>query len=386
MVKGNRRILLLALVSGTLALVAASCNGDEGSSTAPTPTAADPPPPSTDAPVAEPAPPAETTTVPADSIKVALVTDAGGVDDRGSNESSIAGLDQAVAELGVEGRVFISNSVDDYLPNLLAAATDGSDLILTVGLELAAPTIQTATDYPDIAFAGIDQLYGSPGDGTSECEANDTCVLPNALGLGFPSEEAGYLAGIVAALTSQTGTISTLGSLAAPSVDSWIAGFQQGAISADPNVKLLNDYTEDVSDEATCRELGGDQIERGSDVVFPVAGACGLGALAGAVDQGVFGIGVNSDHSAMGDHILTSALKPVEISVFDTVLSFVEGTYTGGQNVLFSVQDFPEATLLSPISELVSQEAQDAVAVAKEQLISGEIDTLASVKDVGLTE
>ena len=86
-------------------------------------------------------------------------------------------------ELGIEGRVYVSNSEEDYLPNLLAAAEDGNGLVLAVGFLLAAPTIEVATAFPDVSFAGVDHFYGTEGDGFSRCEESLTCVVPNALGL-----------------------------------------------------------------------------------------------------------------------------------------------------------------------------------------------------------
>ena len=376
-VKEKRRMLvLLALVLGVLGLVAAGCGGDDSSAEP----AAEPTAPAEE-PSAEP-PAEEPAAAPGEGIKIGLVTDTGGVNDRGFNEFSIAGLDQAMDELGIDGRVFISESEEDYVPNLVAAAEDGSDLVLSVGFLLAAPTVEVAAQFPDVNFAGIDHFYGTEGDG---CEESGTCVLPNTLGLGFPSEEAGYVAGIVAALTTQTGTISTVGGISIPPVDNWIAGFQQGALSVNPDINLLNAYSQDFVDQAKCKEIGLDQVAQGSDVVFQVAGLCGLGALDAAGEQGVFAIGVDADQSFKGDYILTSALKPLQVAVFDTIATQVDGSFSGGVNTFFSVTDFPEAALLAPFSADVSQEAQDAVAVATEQLISGEVDPTASVQEVGVT-
>ena len=369
----RRMLVLLALVIGALALVAAGCGGDDSTSSEPAP-AADPPPAD---------PPAEE---PADAgpvLKVGLVTDTGGVNDRGFNEFSIAGLDEATAEFGIESRVYVSESEEDYLPNLLAASNDGNDLVLAVGFLLRPSTIQVAAEFPDTMYAGIDHFYGTEGDGFSGCEEEGTCILPNTLGLQFPSEESGYVAGIVAALTTQTGTISTVGGVKIPPVDNWIAGFQQGALSVNPDIALLNAYSQDFVDQAKCKEIGLDQIAQGSDVVFQVAGQCGLGALDAAGELGVFAIGVDVDQSFKGDYVLTSALKPLQVSVFDTIQSVVDGSFEGGKLLNFSVTDFPEAQLLTPFSADVSQEAQDAVEVAIEQLISGEIDPTASVEEVG---
>ena len=159
-----------------------------------------------------------------DKVKVGLVTDTGGVDDRGFNEFSIKGLDRAEGELDLDTRVYVSNSADDYLPNLEAAVDDGNEFVVAVGFLLAPSTIQVATTNPGVSFAGVDHFYGPPGD--AACVKSKTCAVDNALGMQYPSEEAGYLAGVVAALTTKTNTVSTVGGIKIPPVDNWIAGYQ----------------------------------------------------------------------------------------------------------------------------------------------------------------
>ena len=104
--------------------------------------------------------------------------------------------------------------------------------------------------------------------------------------VAVPDEEPGYLAGIVAAMTSQSNTVSTVGGIKIPSVDNWIAGFQQGVKDTNPEVKVLNAYSQDFVDQAKCKEIALDQISQGSDVVFQVAGHCGLGAIDAACEGG----------------------------------------------------------------------------------------------------
>ena len=349
--------LLLLLVALALALVAAGCGGDDDDET--TPAAG------TDTGAAETEPAAE-------AISVGMVSDTGGLDDRGFNEFSIAGFERAQEELGVEGRVYVSESGDDYLPNLTAAVDDGHDLVIAIGFLIGPSVGEVAAEVPDTNFAGVDQFYGEEPDCGGD--TGIACIQPNMLGLQFPSEEAGYLAGIVAASMSKTGTISTVGGIKIPPVDNWIAGFRQGAMDTNPDIKFLNAYSQDFVDAAKCKEIALDQISQGSDVVFQVAGQCGLGALDAACQEGVFAIGVDADQSFAGDCVITSALKPLEVAVFETIKSAQEGTFAGGTNAYFGIQDFPEAELLAPFSADVPQEVQDAVATAREQLISGEID------------
>jgi basic membrane protein A len=352
---------LLVLV--TLALVvAAGCGGDDDDETTPAATGA------TD------------TAAGGEGISVGMVTDTGGVDDRGFNQFSLAGFEQAENDFGVTGRVYISNSADDYLPNLTAAVDDGHDLVVGIGFLIQPSVVEVATQATDVNFAGVDQFYGEEPDCGGEDQS--PCALPNVVGLQFPSEEAGYLAGIVAAMMSESGTVSTVGGVAIPPVDNWISGFQQGAYDTNPDIKVINQYSQDFEDQAKCKEIALDQINQGSDVVFQVAGKCGLGALDAACQEGVYGIGVDADQAFAGDCIITSALKPLQVAVYETIKSANEGTLAGGQNLFFGIQDFPDAELLAPYSDAVPQDVQDAVATAQEQLISGEIDPPATLDDV----
>jgi basic membrane protein A len=313
-----------------------------------------------------------------DTMKVGLVTDTGGVDDRGFNQFSIAGLDKAAEDLDIEKRVYVSNSADDYEPNLEAAVDDGNDLVIAVGFLLAPSVIKVATANPDVSFAGVDHFYGPPGD--KACEESKTCAVDNALGMIFPTEEAGYLAGVVAALTTKTNTVSTVGGIKIPPVDNWIAGYQAAVKATKPNVKLLNAYSNDFNDAAKCKEIALDQISQGSDVVFQVAGDCGLGALDAACEKNVTAIGVDADQSAQGPCVVTSALKPLTDAVFGVIDEFVKGDFKGGTNQSFGVEQLPDAKLLAPFQGEVSQEVKDAVAKAEAGLKDGSIDPPATLK------
>ena len=314
-----------------------------------------------------------------DKISVALVTDTGGVDDRGFNEFSINGLEKAESELDIEKRVYVSQSADDYLPNLTAAAEEGHDLVIAVGFLLAPATIETAAKFPDISFAGVDHFYGEEGKDTG-CEDAGTCAVPNALGMQYPSEESGYLAGVVAALMTKSGTVSTVGGKKIPPVDNWIAGYQQAVKDTKPSVKTLNAYSDNFDDLAKCKEIALDQIAQGSDVVFQVAGKCGLGALDAACEKNVTAIGVDVDQSSQGPCVVTSALKPLESSVFALIETFKNGEFQGGTNAFYGVADLPDAELLTEFQGEVPENVQPAVDEAEKKLKAGTIDPPATVK------
>jgi basic membrane protein A and related proteins len=359
-------LAVLLITAAALALVAAGCGGDEEEATPPAETA----PADTGAAPAEPAPAEE-------AKKVGMVSDTGGIDDRGFNEFSINALEKAEADFGLETRVYVSNSAEDYLPNLTSAAEDGNQLIVGIGYLLTPDLVTVAEQYPDSKFAGIDNFYGADG-----CEEAGTCQLPNALGMIFPTEQSGYLAGVLAATMTKSGVVASTAGKSIPPVNNWIAGYQQGIIDTNPDVKILNAYSDDFVDQAKCKEITLDQIAQGADIIYQVAGKCGLGAIDAACEKGAFAIGVDADQGSLGKCVVTSTLKPLETAVYGVIKRLVEGTLETGKNEVFGLKELPDAALLAPYTADVPQEAKDAVEAAAAKVASGEVVPPATLEDV----
>jgi basic membrane protein A len=265
------------------------------------------------------------------SLKIGLVTDIGGLDDRSFNFLANKGLDRAKSDLGVEGRVVVSRSNADYVPNLTRLAKEKYDLVIAVGFLMADAVDTVANQFPDVNFAIIDfaqeEMKSKP---------------KNVRGLLFKEQEAGYLVGYLAGLVAkqEAGSqqvIGSVGGLKIPPVDRYIAGYRAGAEKASPGITTLNSYSQDFVDQAKCKEAALDEIARGAHVIFQVAGQCGLGALSAAKEKNARGIGVDADQAYLGDHILTSALKKVDVAVYQTVQSMQDGTFSGGANTVFDV-------------------------------------------------
>jgi basic membrane protein A and related proteins len=264
------------------------------------------------------------------ALRIGLVTDVGGLDDRSFNFLANQGLERAQDELGVQGRVVISRSERDYVPNLSTLARQDYDLIVGVGFLMAEAIDTVAERFPDSNFAIVD------------FSAEDLAGKPdNVRGLLFKEQEAGYLAGYMAGLyvAEQGGeqVIGSVGGQKIPPVDRYIAGYQAGAKAANPDVQTLNGYSQDFVDQAKCKEIALNHISRGAVVVFQVAGQCGLGALSAAAERNARGIGVDADQGYLGQHVLTSALKKVDVAVFETVKAVQEGSFSGGENTVFDV-------------------------------------------------
>jgi basic membrane protein A len=264
-------------------------------------------------------------------MKIGLVTDVGGLNDRGFNHLSYVGLKRAERELGVRTEVFQAHSASEYVPNLSTFARQGYDLTVGVGFTEAEAIDTAASRFPDSNFAIVDV------DQTEEPHKP-----ANLLGLLFREQETGYLVGYLAGLEEKRrpgpDVIGSVGGQKQPPVDRFIAGYQAGAKAAAPGIKTLNGYSQDFNDQARCKQIALNQIEQGAGVVFQVAGGCGLGALDAAKEHNVWGIGVDADQSFLGPYILTSAIKRVDTAVFLAIKSVVEGKFKGG-NMVFGLKD-----------------------------------------------
>jgi basic membrane protein A and related proteins len=248
------------------------------------------------------------------------------------NHGSYLGMERAVRELDVKGRVLTPSPKEGSAPSFSFLARQKYDLVVGTGVLVADALDAVALKFPDQMFAIID------------ADHSDLPHRPrNVQGIAFRDEEAGFLAGLVAGLALDLGpgdrVISAVGGMPVPAVQKLIAGYEAGARTVDPKMTTLRGYTNDFWDPLKGRSVALGQIAQGSRVVFQVAGDCGLGALEAAKEQGVWGIGVDVDQSHLGPHVLTSALKRMDVAMFDTIERFVGGTLETGGTSVFSLRD-----------------------------------------------
>jgi basic membrane protein A and related proteins len=272
------------------------------------------------------------------AIKVADVTDIGGLNDHGFNHLSYTGLQRAKSVLKVQTRVYITNSASDRLPNL-AKAADSNQLVFGTGFLMFDSIGKVAKQYPNVKFVGID----IPVDAVPEGR------LSNLRGVVFKEQEAGYLAGYIAGLTIKRHpykgkqVVAAVGANKVPAIVRFLAGYRAGAKRANSKVRVHLVYANDptFSDQAKCKETTLNEIGRGAGVVFEAAGGCGLGGLNAAKQKKVWGIGVDADQSFLGPHILTSATKKVDVGVFDTIKAYKANPkgFKGGRDFTFSVKN-----------------------------------------------
>ena len=270
------------------------------------------------------------------AVRIAVVTDIGSLNDKGFNALSAVGLQRAEKNLGVDGRIYITQTAADRQPNLVAAAQQGYTLVFGVGILFAfGPLPTVAKAFPKTDFAGIDIGQGDMGG-----------PISNVRGIQFKEQQAGCLVGNIAALEvmrEHRNTISAVGANKVPAIVRFIAGYNYCAKRVSKTIKVLVNYANDptFTDQAKCRATALAQIARGSHVIFQVAGQCGLGALDAAKSSHVWGIGVDADQSFLGPHILTSARKRVDQAVYDTIAEFIKdpAAFKGGIDKTYDIKN-----------------------------------------------
>lgn len=270
-------------------------------------------------------------------IKVGLVTDTGGLNDKSFNHLAYLGLQKAIADLGIKGDVIESKSGDEYVPNLTNFASKGYDLVIGNGFLMQPAMGTVAKLFPNVHFAIVD------GAGT-DAKFNDL-KLPNVQDLYFKEQEPGALVGVIAGMMEKQkkaaknlGVISAVGGVSIPPVNHYLAGYKWAAAMEDPGIKVLIGYSNDFNDPTKCSGIAKSQISNNSDFVFQVAGGCGVGALQAAGQANVWSFGVDADQKDVNKSVAASALKKVDVAVFNAIQSQVNGTWAGGPTT-FSLQN-----------------------------------------------
>jgi len=295
-------------------------------------------------------------------LRVGIVFDIGGKDDKSFNAAAWEGVKRAKNELGIFLRDVEPGDPTSIEPSMRAFAERGYDLIVGVGFAQAPIMDDVARDYPNIKFAIIDGVID----------------LPNVASLIFKEHEGSFLVGMIAARTSKTGKIGFVGGMDIPLIHKFETGYAEGARYANPKVQVFENYV-GVTDAAwnnpgKGKELAKAQIERGADVVFQAAGNSGLGVFDAAEDMHRLAIGVDSNQNwVKPGFILTSMIKRVDVSVFNSVKDLVEGRFKGGIHEFGMDNDGIGYALDEYNRNLIPQQVIDEVERAKKDIIAGRI-------------
>jgi basic membrane protein A len=276
-----------------------------------------------------------------DVLCVGLVTDVGEIDDKSFNQSAWEGVQQAADELDAQVDYVETKDAKDYLANIDLFAEENYDVIVTVGFALGEATLEAAANYPDIDFIGVDQFQAEPVD--------------NVAGLIFSEDKAGFAAGALAALLTDSGTIAGVyGTDLVPPVVAFKEGYEAGAAYVDSAVNVISTYHPGGLDVAfTDPEWGASTarqaIDQGADVIFGAGGKTGNGALIEvAGTEGLYCIGVDTDQweTVPEAHpcLVSSAMKLITPGVFDLISQANEGSFPAGNYIgdvgLASFHDF----------------------------------------------
>ncbi len=298
---------------------------------------------------------------------VGLVTDVGEIDDKSFNQSAWEGVQMAADELGAQVDYIETGDAKDYENNIKLFADNGYDVIVTVGFALGEATLAAAAVYPDIDFVGVDQFQGETVD--------------NVGGLIFNEDKAGFLAGALAAMLSETGTIgAVLGTDLVPPVVAFKEGYENGALYINEDINLISTYHPGGLDVAfTDPEWGASTaaqaLDQGADVIFGAGGKTGNGALIEiASADGAYCIGVDSDQwetvpEAHGC-LVSSAMKLITPGVFDLIQTSYDGEFAAG--------NFFGNVGLAPFHDFdseISQEIKDTLAEIDASLQDGSLET-----------
>lgn len=312
------------------------------------------------------------------AFKACQVTDTGGVDDKSFNQTAWKGVQDAMAQLGVEGMVLESRAETDYEPNINSLIAQNCDIIITVGFLLGDGTKAAAEANPNVKFSIVDYAYDP--------------AIPNVLGQIFATDEAAFLAGYLSAGVSKTGVVGTFGGINIPTVTIFMDGFYHGVqyynqqkgtsvqvLGWDPATKegLFTNNFDSLSDG---REFAKNLHDEGADIVMPVAGPVGQGSSALAAELGadmLKVIGVDVDwYQTVPEHksvFLTSVMKRMDTTTFEAIKQAMEGTFQGGVVVGTLASDGVAIAEFHDLDGEVSDELRAELEAIKAGIIDGSI-------------
>jgi len=255
----------------------------------------------------------------AETLKVGLVLDKGGKDDKSFNSAAYLGATKAEKDLKIELK-FVEATDTNAIENLHRAfARKNFDLVIGIGFAQTEAVKKVAAQYPKVKFALVD----------------GELIAPNVRSLLFEDHEGSFLVGAAATLKSKSGKIGFIGGMDIPLIRRFQMGYEAGAKQINPKAEVITNYIgvtgEAWNNPAKAKELALAQISQGADVVFVAAGASGSGVFDAVEEKKKLAIGVDSNQNWMKPgFILTSMMKRVDIAVYNTIQDAQSGKFTSG--------------------------------------------------------
>lgn len=316
-------------------------------------------------------------------MKIGVVYDVGGKGDKSFNDSAFAGLTKAGNDFKdkIEVKdVEPKKDGSDRAELVRTLAQQKYDLIIGVGFLFSDDMGKIAKDFPNVKFAVVDGWLP-----TEKLEKD------NMVALNFAANEGSFLVGAAAALKSKSGKIGFVGGMEGDLIRAFEMGYIAGAKTVNPKIQVISDYIgttgEAFTNPTAGKELATAQIEKGADVVYHAAGSSGIGVISACTAKKVLAIGVDSDQSltAVAEDqptILTSAMKRVDVSIYETIKAVVNGTFKGGYQMFdlksngvgYAENDFNKTMLADIKAKLDEYKAQIVAGTIKVPATKADLD------------
>lgn len=298
-----------------------------------------------------------------DEFSVGIVLGEGGANDQSFNQSSIEGLQKAKKELGIKGMYLEANQDSDYVPNIETFIDQDTDLIIGVGYTTAEPMLDAAKMYPDKKFVIVDHNYEEEGQEIPE----------NMVSVTFDEKEASYLAGLIAGKMSETGKVGFIGGMKIPNITRFEEGYVKGVEAVNPDIKVISQYANSFDDASLGKSIANQMYSNDVDIIFSAAGGVGTGAIEAAKENNKYAIGVDMDQNSLApDNVITSAMKRVDIGIFDIISKIKSGDFNGGNSAVYGLGE--EAVGIAPsTSKNVPKDILDYVDNQTKEIIDEKI-------------
>lgn len=290
---------------------------------------------------------------------ISMISDVAGINDHSFNQSAWEGLQKSKKDLGVNIKYLESKQDADYATNVETLVDEQPALIIGVGSKLAPVIEEAAKNYPDQKFVIVDETY-------KEIPSNVETVL-------FKAEQSAYLVGLIAGKMTKTDNVGFIGGMDISVINTFKYGYMAGVKAAKQKCEIQSQYANSFSDQAKGKAIAEQMMSKSADIIFIAGGDVGTGAIEAIKEQNKYAIGVDRDQSDLApDNVLTSAIKRVDIGVYETVKNFVEGKFEGGFETTYGLKQgavgIPDST-----SKLVPKDVLDYVDKEIKKLESGEI-------------
>lgn len=294
-----------------------------------------------------------------EKIKAVLVTGTGGLGDRSFQDSAWAGLQQAKEELGVEISVIEPKTNADYGSSLVAAVNGGADIVFALGNDFTDALNEYAPKFPDVKFVGL----------------NCTAKADNLKVAKTADHEGSFLAGALAALMSETGTVGAIGGIEGDNINRFLVGYEEGARYVNPDVVVLKSYVGSFTDPAKGKEFATQLNNQGADVIYHVAGGSGEGVFEAAKTiEKLYAIGVdaNQDEIVKGK-ILTSMMKYCNVVTYSSVKEVLSGDFKTGDIPYNLANGGVGLSEMEFTKDIIGSDNLKRIEEIKEKITNGEI-------------